>query len=664
METRDKKDLMSLWSRRRLLRTGSELAVLSALAPGCGPAAPRPGADGANPLGFPPVAPSSADAVIVPDGYRAEVVMRWGDPLFPGKPALDPAAVAGGALLEPGAAAAQAEQFGYNCDGLGVFELPGGEFLLCVNHEFPTPELMFPGYFVALRAREAAQFVREHPQCVAVMQAAVGLSVIHLESGPPWRLKADSPYNRRITAHTPMELSGPASGHELFKSDLDGTGTRVNGTVYNCAAGVTPWGTYLTAEENVDDVFGNRRNATLGAALEAAYGRFRPRGRESRFRWEFGDPRFDVAANPGEALKHGWIVEVDPFDPGAPIKKRTALGRFKHEGATPVVAPDRRVAVYMGDDQAFEYLYKFVTSEAFDPERPEANRDLLDSGTLYAARFAEDGSGEWMPLKWGERPELTPEGGFDTQGDVALRCREVADMQGATPMDRPEDIAVSPITGKVYVACTNNEDRETGEIETGGRRVNGGAQAPNFRVPNTWGHIVELTEEADDPTATRFRWEVFLLAGDPAGGHFLATLDPADASDIGPDSTYFAGYPSPEDLSAFASPDNLGFDGDGNLWITTDGDQPGGNNDGCFVCPTEGAQRGAVKQFMSGPVGCEVAGCEITSDGRNLLLSIQHPGEGGSLEEPVSSWPDGGSAAPRPSLVVVSPEDGNAKLTS
>ena len=651
---------IALWqrrlSRRRLLAHGTDLALLSALIPA------RVVAQRGAPFGFEPVSPSSEDAVVVPPGYRADVLVRWGEPLFADTPALDAGAVAQGALLRPGAARAQASQFGYNCDGMGVFDLGAGEVLICVNHEYPNPELLFPGYRAAQRARGAAAFMRAHPQCVAYMQAAVGLSVAHFRTSPQWRLRTDSAFNRRVTANTPMRIAGPARGHALLKTTRDPTGTRVNGTLFNCAAGITPWGTYLTAEENADNFFGNRRAARFTPDVERAHNRFRPRGLESRFRWEFADPRFDVALFPKEPFKFGWIVEMDPRDRSRPIKKRTALGRFKHEGATVVAAPDGRIAVYMGDDEHLEYLYKFVTRDAFDPERPEANADLLDAGTLYVARFREDGEGEWIPLRWGEHPELRPERGFHSQGDVVIRCREAADRVGATPMDRPEDIAVSPRTGKVYVACTNNPDRHGGEVQSAGRVINADPQGANPRMPNPWGHIVELTEAGADAAAAAFRWEIFLLAGDPARGRFLTTLAP-DEAPLDADSTYFAGYPEADEISPFAAPDNLTFDRDGNLWISTDGDQPRGNNNGCYVCPTEGPGRGAVRQFMSGPVGCEISGCEIAPDGRTLLLGIQHPGEGGSVEAPSSHWPDGGGAAPRPSVVGICPEDPRRGLT-
>ena len=370
MDSADNTTPISLWyrrlSRRELLARGSDLAILSALTPGCASLAQQE-QRGAR-LGFQVVAPSYEDTLIVPQGYRADVLLRWGDRLFSDTPTLDSEAVVHGELLKSPAARDQTRQFGYNCDGIGILDTGNGELLICVNHEYPNPELLFPGYRAAQRAGEASTFIRKNPQCVEFMQATVGVSIAHFQFATNWQLKVDSLFNRRITANTPMELSGPARGHDLLKTRQDVTGTRVNGTFYNCAAGMTPWGTYLTAEEGIDDFFGNRRAASLTSSVEQAYNRFRPRGLESRFRWEFADPRFNVALNPKEPLKFGWIVELDPQDASKPIKKRTALGRFKHEGATTVVAPDGRVVVYMGDDQAFEYLYKFVTRDVMDPE--------------------------------------------------------------------------------------------------------------------------------------------------------------------------------------------------------------------------------------------------------------------------------------------------------
>jgi len=654
---------LSLWqrrlSRRQMISRGSEIVLISTLPSG------YLLAQQSNPrvqLNFESVSPSSADKVVVPNGYRADIVISWGDPLFPGVVALDPHTVARGDLMLPSAARDQTGQFGYNCDGMGLFEVGEDEVVVCVNHEYPNPELLFPGYRTAQRAGMAADFIRQNPICVDYMKATIGVSIAHFQMGSTWNLKIDSPLNRRVTAETSMQLSGPASDHRFFKSSLDSSGISIRGTLWNCAAGRTPWGTYLTAEENVDEFFGNRRAATLSADVEQAHNRFRPRGGESRFRWEFADKRFDVALNPNEAFKFGWIVEIDPLNPSKPIKKRTALGRFKHEGATTTLTRDGRLAVYMGDDEAFEYLYKFITSEPFDPECPENNVDLLDSGILYVARFREDGRGEWEPMVWQQTSILSSQNGFESQADVVLRCREAADLVGATPMDRPEDIAVNPRTNKVYLACTRNSDRGEGEVESAGRRIQTDPVAPNPRAPNPWGHIIELSEDHDDGASVSFQWEIFLLAGDPAQGQFLTSLA-SNTEELNPDSTYFAGHQNSDELSAFGSPDNLTFDAAGNLWITTDGDQPKGNNDGCFVCPTEGDSRGGVRQFMSGPVGCEITGCELTPDEGGILLGIQHPGQGGTAEDSISSWPEGGDSAPQPSVVLVGPEDPRRKLT-
>jgi secreted PhoX family phosphatase len=642
-------------NRRRLLGRGAELAALGIVARAAG----QTGVAGG--LSFPRVAPSNDDAVIVPDGYRADVVLRWGDPLFRNGAALDSSAVAAGALLRPGAAAAQERQFGYNCDGIGLFALGGDRQLLCVNHEFPMPALMFPGWVEAREARAVGAFVRERPSVVAYMQAAVGLSVVELARGAKWEYVRDSRYNRRITAHTAMEIAGPARDHAL----LNRRGERVPlafGTLGNCAAGATPWRTYVTAEENVDDYFGNGAAAKLDAATELVHRRFGLRQRDSAHRWEYADPRFDAAANPAELLKFGWIVELDPFDPESRPKKRTALGRFKHESATTVLAADGRAVVYMGDDQQFEYFYKFVSRGRFDPTRPEVNRDLLDEGTLFVARLDDDGRGEWLPLVHGRHPELTVERGFASQADVVLRCREAADRVGATPLDRPEDVAVNPRTGNVYLSCTQNLDRDGGEVVAAGRTLDTRTDRASPRAPNTAGHILEFIEERTDAAATAFRWEIFLLAGAPSTQELVAALPAEHSASLAANVTYFGGAMNVEELSAFANPDNLGFDADGNLWIVTDGNQPGGNNDGCFACPTEGPERGKVRQFMSGPIGAEVCGCEFTADGRALFLTLQHPGEAGSAENPQSHWPDGGAAAPRPSVVAIEADSPGRKF--
>jgi hypothetical protein len=516
------------------------------------------------------------------------------------------------------------------------------------------PALLFPGWVDAARERQLGDFVRRHPEAVGVMQAAVGASVVEIEwRGGRWRAVTDSPRNWRVTANTPMVFAGPAQSHPWLGGSVDRPGSCL-GMIGNCAAGQTPWGTYLTAEENTDDFFGNGGAAELDAALATAHRRFGLRFRDSAFRWEYADRRFDTAVNPTEPMKFGWIVEIDPFDPAAPIKKRTALGRFKHESATTVLARDGRPVVYTGDDEVFEYLYKFVADGRFDPERPAANRDLLDRGRLHVARLAADGSGEWLPLVFGENPALSEAAGFSNQADVLVRCREAADRLGATPLDRPEDVAVHPETGYVYLSCTQNLERGTPEPRVSVREYERGVDAANPRAGNAAGHILELIEDGGDAAGTRFRWNVFVLAGDPSSGELRITPPRADEA-ASAATTYYGGQADAAALAAFANPDNLGFDADGNLWIVTDGTQPGDNNNGCFVCPTQGPERGAVRQFMCGPVGAEICGCQFTPDAQTLLLTIQHPGSGGSVERSISHWPDGGNALPRASLIAIRP---------
>lgn len=618
-------------------------------------------------LTFTSIQGSKDDRVVLPPGYTADVVIRWGESLYPGTPDLDPTTIAAGGLLTPTSAARQARQFGYNCDAIHYFPLQAGSSgVLCVNNEYTEDALLFPDYGgSSARAVWLEKFVKEFPEAVAFTKAALGVSVVAVgreSRNGAWRADKSSRFNRRITADTPISLNGPARGSPLLRTQADPQAVRVNGTFANCAGGKTPWGTYLTAEENIEDYFGNYRSLKARRDVDPgildAHRRFWLWNTASIHGWEYVDQRFDAAVEPAEALRFGWIVEIDPRDPSSMPKKRTALGRFSHEGANPIVAKNGRVAVYMGDDEKFEYVYKFVTAKAMDMRNPQANADLLDAGTLYVARFDASGEGEWLPLVYDAKGPLNEASGFKDQAEVVIKVRAAADVLGATPMDRPEDVQPNPVNGRIYVACTNNENRTGGNLEVTGRTIGTGPNAANPRPTNSWGHIIEITEAEGDHAGTKFRWEVFLLAGDPAGGKLITRLEDVKPGKLTKDHVYYAGFSDASRLSPVGSPDNLGFDRAGNLWIVTDGTQPNDTNDGCFVCPTAGPERGLLRQFMSAPVGAEVCGCEFTPDDRTLFLSIMHPGQSGSPKEPKSHWPDGGDSQPRPSVIAIRREDG------
>ncbi|AWI28203.1 PhoX family protein [Streptomyces sp. ICN441] len=633
-------------SRRSMMRTAAVVTVASAAggaaltqnAPSAQAAAvPAAGdarhgghgggkGDGARGLRFAPVAPNTADTVTVPEGYAQNVVIRWGEPILRGAPAFD---------ADRQTAEAQAGQFGYNNDFLSLLPLrEHGRQVLVANHEYTDEQLMFKGY-------DAANPTREQ---VEIGWAAHGLSVVVVqEERRSGKLTPVSRHwlNRRLTATSEFRLTGPAAGSDLLKTSADPSGTKVLGTLNNCAGGTTPWGTTLHGEENFNQYFANGSSAT-----DKRYGL--STGATER-KWERFDKRFDAAQEPNESHRFGWVVELDPYDPDSTPRKRTALGRFKHEAAQPRLTRDGRPVVYMGDDERFDYFYKFVSSKRMKKGDSRAAREhnltLLDEGTLYVAKLTGDspqdidgtgklpndgefdGSGVWIPLATGDVshvPGMTAE-------EVYVFTRLAGDKVGATKMDRPEDVEPSPRTGRVYVALTNNTDR--------GKAGKPGADEANPRNLNKHGQILELAEHWDDPSSDGFAWRLFLVAGDPE--------DPA---------TYFAGYPK-DRVSPISCPDNVAFDPYGNLWISTDGAQLG-SHDGLFGVATTGDRRGELKQFLTVPKGAETCG-PIIQD-RRVVVAVQHPGEvdGATVEKPASTWPDGPGRLVRPSVVAVYRKDG------
>lgn len=602
-------------ARRDVLKTmaaGSAVVVIGSALAGAETAA----AQSRSSLTFKVIAPQAAttDDIMVPEGYFARTLIRWGEPITADAPAFD---------VWNQTPQAQAQQFGYNCDFVGYLPLPYGSNnpnrgLLVVNHEYTNEELMFPNY----------SFDNPTRNQVDVGIAAHGLSVVEIVRAPDgtWSVVRNSAYNRRITGFSAMGASGPAARHPWMRTSADPGGDAILGTLNNCAGGKTPWGTVLTAEENFHQYFGNLSKLSSSDPRYAVHRRYGMPAEASERKWERFHSRFDVAAEPNEGFRHGWMVEVDPYSPTATPVKRTALGRFRHEAATFTIARNGKAVAYMGDDAQFEYVYKFVSAGTYSATDRAANMKLLDEGTLYVAKFNDDGSGTWIPMVYGQGP-LIEANGFRSQGDVLINTRRAGDLLGATKMDRPEDVEQNPVNKKIYIALTNNTRR--------GAEGQAAADKANPRNNNASGHVIELTEAGNDETATRFSWEIFLLCGLPT--------DP---------STFFAGYDKTK-VSPIAAPDNVAFTADGTLWISTDGAaRPIKYNDGLFAVPVSGSERGHVQQFFSSVVGSEVCGPEFTPDDRTLFLAIQHPGEGGTFEEPITDWPDRQGLA-RPSVITI-----------
>lgn len=677
--------------RRMLLRSGLGLAAMPFMGvlAGCLASGSSNAMDGETTekmFGFKAVRTSSGDAVVVPEGYVATAILPWGEPISPTAAAWKPDA--------SNTAADQEMQIGDNHDGMAFFGFNSAgnaygdrsdEGLLVMNHEYINPE-----YFYAIEATTPADdwMAPFTPEKARKAQAAHGVSISHVKRNADGSIShvKTSPFNRRIHGNTPITLQGPAAGHALMRTAADPSGTEVLGTLNNCANGWTPWGTYLTCEENWNGYFGA---PTSGASIAAEFQdqkaeiiagqtRYGITKEGSGYRWHTVDPRFDADVNPNEPHRFGWVVEIDPFAPTSRPVKRTAMGRIKHENAALVVAPNGKVVVYMGDDERNEYIYKFISTGTFDTSNPTgvANRRLLEDGTLYVARFDAGpatgdhmGSGVWIPLIHGQNG-LTAANGFASQAEVLIKTRQAADRVGATMMDRPEWIAVNPRkAGEVYCTLTNNNRRGTttasankadGTTSAGGARP--AVDEANPRANNVWGHIVRWNETNGDATALTFAWDIFVLAGQPA-----ITDARKPSSNIHADNL-------------FNSPDGLAFDSFGRLWIQTDGSYANtgdfanmGNNQMLVADPSTKE----IQRFLVGPSGCEITGVTWTPDRKTMFINVQHPGEVGNhpnapkgadgkiltdnqiARNPTafSQWPTAG-ARPRSATVVVRRTDG------
>ncbi|WBT09007.1 PhoX family phosphatase [Corynebacterium sp. SCR221107] len=588
---------------------------------------------------FEAVAPNTDDKVAVPSGYETAVLIAWGDPVYEDAPAFD---------VNNQTAAAAERQFGFNNDFAGLIEHPQdpNRLVYVCSHEYTTEPQMFPDYDPENPTNEQINIgLAAHGHTVLEVSKDATTGKLTREFGP---------LNRRITANTEFRLVGPAAGSDLVRTAADPTGTKVFGTLNNCAGGVTPWGTILSGEENFEQYFANAEGQGSGRAAENLKRFGVPEGASDR-KWERLHDRFDVSREPNEINRFGWIVEIDPLDPNSTPVKHTALGRFKHEAGNIHVTSDGTVVCYSGDDARFEYIYKFVSSKKIVDGDIAHNMTILDEGTLYVASLegnspeseitgdgelpsdgAFDGTGTWHKLLTVADGKATSHVDGFTAEEVAVYTRLAADAVGATKMDRPEDFEASPITGKVYVALTNNSYRGASGENAAKSKEDPKEYAPVRENKN--GLVMELD---DDHAGESFTWNILLVCGDPEEAN-----------------TYFGGFDKSQ-VSPISCPDNLAFDKHGNLWISTDGNALG-SNDGLYAVGLEGDNRGLVKCFLTVPVDAETCG-PIVQDER-VLVNVQHPGESDEAVwgEFSSHWPDGGTDLPRPAVAMVWRADGGS----
>ncbi|MEL6449783.1 MAG: PhoX family phosphatase [Pseudomonadota bacterium] len=551
--------------------------------------------------------PIQTDGTVhVPDGYEWDVLVRWGDPLFSDAPAFD---------AQMGVPTEGSDRvFGENTDGMELFNV-GGHELLVVNSEYVNTKTNL-AHTEDGKPVEAGDVLRlQNFQGVSVMEIAEG------ENG--WEVVVDSPFNRRIHHNTPMVIDGPAAGHDLLKTDADPTGTASLGTFNNCGSGRTPWGTYLTCEENFNGYFGATEEPTLDEATAAGFQRYGVKTEvdPGRYNYHGFDARFDISKNPNEPHRAGYIVEIDPAKPDSTPVKHTALGRFKHENAAYALAPDGRVVVYMGDDERGEFMYKWLSTDKYVPGGDTST--LLSDGQLYVAKFNMDMSGEWVAL--------TPAATDMTEAEIAIFSRMAASKVGATTMDRPEWIAVNPTAVEGYCCLTNNRNR--------GVKPNAGgdptpANGPNPREVNNFGQIVRWRPSGDNHASNTFEWDLYVMAGNPK------TQEGA-----------YKGSSNINEGNMFNSPDGMQFDTTGIMWIQTDGndDNEGdfegmGNNQMLAGDPVTGE----IRRFLTGPNGSEVTGLTWSTDRRTMFVGIQHPS---------APFPDGEGSLPRSSIVAVKRTD-------
>ena len=609
-------------------------------------------------LGFESLPMSMTDACVVPAGYVAHVLGAWGTPLN------DKAAE----WKSDGSNTSEdlLNSTGMHHDGMHYFPLNGSstEGLLVVNHEYIDENALHPNGQTGTGAGEKrpAEEVRKEIN-------AHGVAVMHIKkNGSAWEIVKNSKYNRRFTSATPMALAGPVAKSEWVKTPFSKDGSQARGTNNNCGNGTTPWGTYITAEENWASCFVNT------GTVPAHQKRVGVATKTGRYLWETaaGDAsekdaefaRFNITASGADALSDwrnevngfGYLVEIDPYDPASIATKRTAMGRFAHEGAAySVPEAGKPLAFYTGDDSRFEYIYRYVSDAVWDPadakrtDRLAVGAKYLDKGTLSVARFNEDGSGTWLPLTLDsvgkDGSKLSTQ--YKTLDEILLNTRGAADFVGATPMDRPEWTAVNPTNGDVYLTLTNNTSRN----------ATTGTNAANPRLNNVNGHIIRWHDVVGN---TSFKWEIFVF-GSNAG---------ADAD------TNRSGLTT---LNQLASPDGIAFDDRGILWVQTDNGIDGGrkndvakatNDQMLAVIPgaladskgtgpaINASNQGDLRRFFVGPNEAEITGFAYTPDYRTIFLNVQHPVNWPAYGSNDATAVPSGKVRPRSSTVVIQKADG------
>ena len=632
-------------SRRGFLIGGLAAIATGLFGAGLGPRAALAQTTAASGLlGFAPVPVSKADAVVVPAGYKVQILAPWGTPITGDMPAWRSGANSG---------SEQAMQVGMHHDGMHFFPIDGSstEGLLVMNHEYIEPRFLHAAKWAG-QAIDGdtvlfdANGLRDDDEVLKELNAH-GISVIRVSRGTDgsWAVMPD-PVNRRITGLTAMEIAGPARGAAHLVTRYSPDGTRTRGTLNNCAHGVTPWNTYMAAEENWAGYFVN-----ASGEMPREQDRYGVSDEGSRYGWEKAASgadefiRFNAAATAASAAEDyrnepntfGWMVEFDPFDPASVPVKRTALGRFAHEGIVfaPAVA-GKPVVCYSGDDSRFEYIYKFVSAAPYDPAT--ASGALLDEGTLHVARFNPDGTGEWLALAPGQNG-LTPENGFADLADILVNTRLAADRAGATKMDRPEWGTIDPASGEVYFTLTNNTRRTQTEVDP-----------VNPRAENAFGQIVRWSYPGGDHTATGFAWQLFVIAGTEK------------------QSAIFDGQALGED-NIFACPDGMWCDPQSRLWIQTDMGDIGPDEDGPLApfgmnqMLAADPKTGEIRRFLTGPWGQEITGVIATPDGTTMFVNVQHPGAQATADDFAagkfgSGFPDYDGSVPRSATLVITREDG------